>query len=181
MTMSRTIKLYKLPTAPAIPGLRPMERRDVSSVCRLLSSYLSQFVVAPSFTEADIEHLLLPVESVVDCWVVDNPSSQAITDFFSFYTLNSSIIGNDSHSTLRAAYSYYNVATSMKLKDLMQEALIVAMQKQYDVFNALDIMHNQEFLKALKFGPGDGHLHYYLYNYRLSQTLSPSELGLVLL
>jgi glycylpeptide N-tetradecanoyltransferase len=63
----------------------------------------------------------------------------------------------------------------------MNDALIVAKQKNYDVFNALDVMENESFLKELKFGPGDGQLHYYLYNYRIRNGIKPSELGLVLL
>ena len=35
-------------------------------------------------------------------------------------------------------------------------------------------------LQELKFGPGDGQLHYYLYNYRIRSALKPSGLGLVL-
>lgn len=181
MTMSRTIKLYRLPEETATPGLRAMERRDVPAVARLLTNYLSQFIVAPSLSEAEVEHLLMPQEGVVDSLVVDNPESHEITDLCSFYTLPSSIIGNDTYSTLKAAYSFYNVATSTPFLQLMNDALIIAKRKDYDVFNALDIMHNPSFLKELKFGPGDGHLHYYLYNYRVQTQLKPSELGLVLL
>lgn len=47
------------------------------------------------------------------------------------------------------------------------------------MFNALDIMQNTEFLKDLKFGIGDGHLHYYLYNWRIPE-LTPSNVGIVL-
>ena len=35
-----------------------------------------------------------------------------------------------------------------------------------DVFNALDVMQNKSVLESLKFGIGDGNLHYYLYNYK---------------
>ena len=35
-----------------------------------------------------------------------------------------------------------------------------------DVFNALDVMENKSVFEALKFGIGDGNLHYYLYNYK---------------
>ncbi|CAA6656742.1 unnamed protein product [Spirodela intermedia] len=148
MTMSRTIKLYKLPDSVITPGFRKMELRDVPAVTRLLQGYLAQFV---------------------------------LTDFCSFYTLPSSILSNQNYSVLKAAYSYYNVATKTPLLQLMNDALIVAKQKEYDVFNALDVMHNGKFLKELKFGPGDGQLHYYLYNYRLQHPLKPSDLGLVLL
>ncbi|XP_050219292.1 glycylpeptide N-tetradecanoyltransferase 1 [Mercurialis annua] len=181
MTMSRTIKLYKLPDSPATPGFRKMELRDVPSVTRLLRNYLSQFVVAPDLDEDDVEHWLLPTEDVVDSFLVESPETHEITDFCSFYTLPSSILGNQNYSTLKAAYSYYNVSTKTPLLQLMNDALIVAKQKDFDVFNALDLMQNESFLKELKFGPGDGQLHYYLYNYRIRSALTPSELGLVLL
>ncbi|KAL2921511.1 Glycylpeptide N-tetradecanoyltransferase 1 [Bienertia sinuspersici] len=181
MTMNRTIRLYKLPESPVTPGFRKMELRDVPAVTRLLRGYLSQFAVATDFNEDDVEHWLLPKENVVDGYVVESPLTHEVTDFCSFYTLPSSILGNPTYSTLKAAYSYYNVATKTPLLQLMNDALIIAKSKDYDVFNALDVMENESFLKELKFGPGDGKLHYYLYNYRLRQPIKPSELGLVLL
>ncbi|CAN4089115.1 unnamed protein product [Withania somnifera] len=181
MTMSRTIKLYKLPDQTFTPGFRKMEPHDVPAVTRLLRNYLKQFVVAPDFDENDVEHWLLPKEGVIDSYLVESPETHQITDFCSFYTLPSSILGNQNHSTLKAAYSYYNVSTKTPLIQLMNDALIVAKQKDFDVFNALDVMQNDSFLKELKFGPGDGKLHYYLYNYRTKHVLRSSELGLVLL
>ncbi|OMP08313.1 Myristoyl-CoA:protein N-myristoyltransferase [Corchorus capsularis] len=181
MTMSRTIKLFKLPESTVTPGFRQMGLHDVPAVTRLVRKYLRQFAVAPDFNEHDVEHWLLPTEGVVDSYVVESPATHEITDFCSFYTLPSSILGNQNHSTLKAAYSFYNVFTKTPLLQLMNDALIVAKQKDFDVFNALDVMHNESFLKELKFGPGDGSLHYYLYNYRIRNALKPSELGLVLL
>lgn len=181
MTMSRTMKLFKLPDSTVTAGLRKMELRDVPAVTRLLRAYLLQFVVAPDFDELDVEHWILPKEGVVDSYVVESPETHKLTDFCSFYTLPSSILGHPTHSTLKAAYSYYNVSTKTPLLQLMNDALIVAKQKDFDVFNALDVMHNETFLKELKYGPGDGKLHYYLYNYRIKHILRPSELGLVLL
>lgn len=181
MTMSRTVKLYKLPESTVTKGFRKMELRDVPAVTRLLKEYLRQFAVAPDFDQDDVEHWLLPLENVVDSYLVESPETHEITDFCSFYTLPSSILNNPNYSLLKAAYSYYNVSTKTPLQQLMNDALIVAKKNDYDVFNALDVMQNESFLKELKFGPGDGHLHYYLYNYRIRKALHPSELGLVLL
>lgn len=181
MTMSRTIKLYKLPESPVTPGFRKMELHDVPAVTRLLRDYLSQFIVAPDLDENDVEHWLLPKENVVNSYLVESSETHEITDFCSFYTLPSTILGNQNYSSLKAAYSYYNVSTKTPLLKLMNDTLIVAKRNDYDVFNALDVMQNESFLKELKFGPGDGKLHYYLYNYRLRNPLRPSELGLVLL
>lgn len=64
----------------------------------------------------------------------------------------------------------------------MSDALVLAYNKGYDVFNALDLLENTSFLKDLKFGIGDGSLHYYLYNWRMSNApVEPKELGLILL
>lgn len=94
MTMSRTIKLYRLPEETSTPGFRPMERRDVPPVTRLLQEHLAQYEVAPLFREDDVDYLLLPIENVLNSYVVENPTSHEITDFCSFYTLPSTIIGN---------------------------------------------------------------------------------------
>lgn len=74
------------------------------------------------------------------------------------------------------------VPGSTPLQQLMQDALILAASKGYDVFNALDLMENSSFLKDLKFGIGDGSLQYYLYNWRMANApLEPKDLGLILL
>ena len=56
--------------------------------------------------------------------------------------LPSSVLKNPKHDKLKAVYSYYNVATSVPLIKLMENALIMAKQLDFDVFNALDIMEN---------------------------------------
>ena len=38
-----------------------------------------------------------------------------------------------------------------------------------------------QVLRDLKFGIGDGSLHFYLYNWRLEQKLTPREVGLILM
>ena len=113
----------------------------------------------------------------------DEGKPGAVTDFVSFYSLPSTVIKNTmGHDTLRAAYSYYNVPGKTPLLDLMGDALILAKQRDFDVFNALDLMENEPeaILSALKFGIGDGNLQYYLYNWRLNEELPSSEIGLVL-
>lgn len=53
-------------------------------------------------------------------------------------------------------------------------------QRNYDVFNCLELMDNPVFLDELKFGRGDGTLHYYLYNFR-ARPVDGGKMGLVLL
>ncbi|CAJ1415631.1 unnamed protein product [Effrenium voratum] len=179
MTMARTIKLYKVPDAPQIAGMREMKKEDVGRVHRLVANYLKKFTLHPEFTPAEIEHWMLPRPGVVYCYVRENEKGE-VTDVCSFYSLPSSILGHPKHNTLRAAYSYWNVATTVPLQDLMFDALILARQQDFDVFNALDIMENESFLKDLKFGIGDGYLQYYLYNWKCPR-IEPRGIGLVLL
>ena len=49
-----------------------------------------------------------------------------ITDLVSYYTLPSSVIGNDKYNSLKAAFMYYTVAKETPLQDLMQDILILA-------------------------------------------------------
>ena len=49
---------------------------------------------------------------------------------------------------------------------MMHDALILAKKSKFDVFNALSLLHNGLFLEDQKFGPGDGQLHFYIFNYR---------------
>ncbi|KAG0047847.1 glycylpeptide N-tetradecanoyltransferase [Gryganskiella cystojenkinii] len=199
MTMARLVKLYKLKAETSTPGLRLIEERDVVQVKDLLNRYLSGFDFAPNFEEADIRHWFLSRPGVVWGYVVENEETKEITDFFSFYSLPSTVINNPTHSTLNAAYSFYYAtstslatdksipptaeATQMKkerLTALMTDALILARQNDFDVFNALNLLDNALYTDDLKFGPGDGYLHFYLYNWRC-RGVESDKLGLVML
>lgn len=183
MTMARTVKLYKLPEQPEIPGIVPLERKHMPEVFKLVSEYLKKFKLHPHFTQEELAHWIVPQENVVYAYVVVSQSGSnkgRVTDVCSFYSLPSSILGHEKHTYLKAAYSYWNVATSVSLEKLMNDALILAKQNDFDVFNALDVMENEEFLKPLKFGIGDGFLQYYLYNWQCPH-IDPAGVGLVLL
>ena len=177
MTMARMQKLYKLPSKPEIPGLRPMEEKDVADVHRLLTQYLERFQLKIVFGVEEVRHWMLPRDKVINSYVKTNDEG-TVTDFLSFYHLPSSILNHD--DTLYAAYSYYNVATTVPLESLMNDALILAKNTGSDVFNALDLMENATFLEELKFGKGDGMLQYYIYNWSCPK-MEPGKVGIVLL
>uniref|UniRef100_H3DLY1 Glycylpeptide N-tetradecanoyltransferase n=1 Tax=Tetraodon nigroviridis TaxID=99883 RepID=H3DLY1_TETNG len=189
MTLQRTMKLYRLPDSTKTPGLRPMERRDIRQVTELLEKYLKRFQLAPSMTEEEVSHWFLPQDNIIDTYVVEvaglhpNPprlegAGGLLTDFASFYTLPSTVMHHPLHRSLKAAYSFYNVHTQTPLLDLMNDALILAKLKGFDVFNALDLMENKVFLEKLKFGIGDGNLQYYLYNWKCP-PMEPDKSGCV--
>eukprot|EP00922_Rhytidocystis_sp_ex-Travisia-forbesii_P038416 GHVS01057236.1.p1 GENE.GHVS01057236.1~~GHVS01057236.1.p1 ORF type:complete len:331 (+),score=43.85 GHVS01057236.1:495-1487(+) len=179
LTISRAMRLYKVNETPALDGIRLMEEKDIPQVTELLSKHLSEYQLRAVLSEAEVKHWLLPRQDVIWSYVRDSDGGN-ITDMFSFYLLPSSIMGNDKYKILNAGYSYYNVATSVPLKELMSDALVIAKQKGCDVFNALDVMGNESFLKELKFGVGDGYLRYYVFNWNCPE-ITPADVGLVLL
>ncbi|KAL8430629.1 hypothetical protein ACSSS7_005801 [Eimeria intestinalis] len=105
----RSKRLAPVREEPALEGLRPMKEADAPQVHKLLMSYLKA------------------LHECANLWVF--LIAGKITDLTSFYELPSSVIGHPKHKEVKAAYSFYNVATSVPLKELMQDALCLAKQK----------------------------------------------------
>lgn len=90
----------------------------------LLFQYLKKFDLAPIFSEDEFRHWFLPQNGIINSFVVENDNK--ITDMVSYYTLPSSVMHHQTHKTLVAAYSFYNVSTVTPWVDLMTDALISA-------------------------------------------------------
>ncbi|XP_075778557.1 glycylpeptide N-tetradecanoyltransferase 2 isoform X4 [Pelodiscus sinensis] len=131
--------------------------------------------------EVKFSHLSrnMTLQRTMKLYRLPDSSNGILTDFLSFYTLPSTVMHHPVHKSLKAAYSFYNIHTETPLLDLMNDALIIAKLKGFDVFNALDLMENKTFLEKLKFGIGDGNLQYYLYNWRCP-GMESEKVGLVL-
>lgn len=177
-TMGIHRKLLKIPAEPTV-AVRPLERKDLGQVQQLYSAYNNKKSVSFIFNKKELAHLLLPREKVMSCYVVEDPETGNITDFFSFYSLPSSCFTHPDHDKINACFSYYNVATSMPIKDLINNAIIMAQKEGYDVYNCLDLMDNSEVFEDLKFGKGSGTLQYYLYNFAVND-LPANETAIVL-
>ncbi|KAJ3245191.1 hypothetical protein HDU78_009797 [Chytriomyces hyalinus] len=184
-TMAGMIKRLKLPAEAQVPGTRAMQEKDVPQVKALLAEFLSiRCDVYPNFSSDEVKHWFMPVPEVVYSYVVEDPETGRLTDFYSFYNLPSSILRNEKHNHLKAAYLFYYAPKGMA-KDLnrttaiIRDAMIQAVKNNFDVFNCLDLMGNDRFLEALHFGKGDGQLNYYLFNYRC-RAVRNERLGLVL-
>ena len=65
-----------------------------------------------------------------------------ITDLVSYYTLPSSVLGNDKYDTLKAAFMYYTVAGATPLQQLMSDALILAHQRYTSSVCGRGMHHN---------------------------------------
>ena len=140
-TRERQLTKYYLPSTTSTKDLRSMQRKDVDNVWSLLERYLKRFDMAPNFDREEIGHWLLhddktTPEQVIWTYVVEDPSTHKITDFFSFYCLESSVINNPKHGNVRAAYMFYYASETAfeenekglkeRLNSLMNDALILA-------------------------------------------------------
>ncbi|TIA74414.1 hypothetical protein E3P77_00885 [Wallemia ichthyophaga] len=201
------------PTRPQPEGFREMEEKDVAGVTALLKAYLSRFELAPIFSQEEVRHTFLsgrgegeyidgkPMreKQVVWAYVVEDPQTKLITDFISFYSLPSTVVGNDKHPILDAAYMFY-YATEKALPDdwrsssttvfprklevakrsrvgerlnrLVEAILRVSKSTGFDVFNTLTLMESNHFISDQKFKPGSGLLNYYIFNWKLSKQIN---------
>uniref|UniRef100_A0A3B3UH68 Glycylpeptide N-tetradecanoyltransferase n=1 Tax=Poecilia latipinna TaxID=48699 RepID=A0A3B3UH68_9TELE len=165
MNLQRALKFNRLPEVTKIKGLRPMTEADAPRILSLLEKNLSNFHLSPLLSLQEVEHWFLPKENVNDTYVVEADNG-ALTDMVSFYTVSSRVLNHPVHTDLRAACLLYAVCNATGVADLMQDTLVLAKAKGFDVFCALDVMDNMSFLEKLKFTISDKSVHYYLYNWK---------------
>jgi glycylpeptide N-tetradecanoyltransferase len=150
-TVQRQVLKYRLPPNTAIQGLRPFEEKDISQVKTLMNKYLKRFDMAQEFTVDDVDHWLLhkdgnnQPDQVVWTYVVE--TNGKITDFVSFYRLESTVIKAtvQRNKLLKAAYLYYYATDAAfdkdpavlenRLQALIKDALTLA--KKVSSFNLL--------------------------------------------
>ncbi|KAF6009290.1 hypothetical protein HII13_003635 [Brettanomyces bruxellensis] len=189
-TRAQMVAKYALPSITKCTGLRRMEVRDVDAVHSLFTRFQKRYQLTQLFTKEELTHLLLgddeeqekpDGEKVIVTYVVEN-TEKKITDFFSFYVLPFTVLNNSVYKSLGVGYLYYYATETgldkprydaqatnelkKRLENLISDALVLAKGIGMDVFNAMTSQDNVLFLEDLKFGPGDGFLNYYLFNYK---------------
>ncbi|OII72871.1 N-myristoyltransferase [Cryptosporidium ubiquitum] len=138
----------------------------------------NKIVIHQCFSVEDIKHYFTNIDNVIVTYVRENKNKE-ITDLFSFFIIESTVINNEKFPTIKIAYSYFNVANTCSITELFNEMLITAKDKDCDALNALDLMQNSQVLKDHKFIIGTGRLRYYIFNWKIPQ-ISPSNVGIVL-
>lgn len=139
-TKARMVARNQLPVHTSTAGLRPMTAADIDPVLDLLSRYLKRFDLAQEFTREEVEHWFVnntkdQDDRVVWAYVVESEDGK-ITDLVSFYCLESSVIKNDKHDKVRAAYLFYYASETAfndkekglkeRLQGLVGDALVEA-------------------------------------------------------
>lgn len=99
-TMANHIKKNKVPSLDDIKvkgNFREMQKKDISTVLKLLNNFLKQFKLHPIYNQEEIAHLLMPREGVVYTYVVEDENTKEVTDFTSFYVLPTQILQQEGH------------------------------------------------------------------------------------
>ncbi|KAF8234573.1 acyl-CoA N-acyltransferase [Tricholoma matsutake] len=172
---------------PSLVGLRPMELRDVPQVMELFNQYMNRFKMVPILNLAEAEHQFMMtrqatedvgIKKVTWSYVVENPETNNVTDFFTFYSLPNTVIDNEEHLILLCAYLYYYTTDiafktgaeedgrlAEHIEALIRAAIVLANQMGFHVLNAMTLMDNVPAFKTLK---GTGVLNYYLENWPMA-------------
>ncbi|XP_016986414.1 glycylpeptide N-tetradecanoyltransferase-like [Drosophila rhopaloa] len=176
LTVQHALQLYSLPNETKTKGFRPIREEDMDQAHKLLEKYLTRFKLCPVFSKDEFSHWFTPKPGVIECFVVTDAKNQ-VTDLASYLCLPSTVIQHAKHKTISAANAFYNVATKTSWSDLLNDTMISARNNQMDVFNTLEQMEIKKHLATLKFVPGDGMQHYYLFNWRCP-PMEPQHIAL---
>jgi len=179
--MDKMVKSHLVPKNPHLPGFREMEEKDIPTVTAQLNEFQKKYTVGVHFTEEEVRHYLMPRKDIVGSYVIEDERTKAVTAFFSFYIVPSTVLGNHEYDSFVSAYFYYYFARPSVLPDLSRAVMEMAVHKfGADVVNCLNVCENTDMLTQLRFVPGDGNLNYYLFNYAV-EPIPPQKNGVVLL
>ena len=148
-------------------SFREMTKKDIPRVTRMLQKHLRQFKLYLEIDEKYVENWLLPRKDVMYSYISDTTDQ-----FLSFYSIP--YVHVESGSVVKQAYTFYNVGNCLK------DAIIMARNRGFDVYNCTDIGVDEEELVKHKFVKGTGTNNYYLYNWNIDEKITPKDIGFTL-
>ena len=138
---------------------RKMQTKDIPRVTRILQNHFKKFKIAPVIDKMWVKHWILPANSYV------NDSDETLISFYDIPNVK-----KDGSSMIKQVYSFYIVG------DVYRDAFLIAKNLGYDMFTTLDIGQGAVNLEKHKFLSGEGHIHYYLFNWQPSSPISSEEI-----
>lgn len=170
----------RLPTTPRNKNLVKMEEHHIEGAMGCLNRYLEKYTLHPIFSFDEFKHTFYGNDYVTTYVLLDSDSEeQPVVDMASYYYLPHRVLKNNGsreNDFLKEATLFYystNVETNYRI---ICDMMIVANNNGMDVFNATDIMENDDILSELHFEAGTGRLHYYFYNFKV-RDMVPSQIG----
>ena len=174
------LKLFEIKDEASVK-FRPMEMKDVKSITKLLYEYQKKYKIYSIFSEDEVEHWFIPIKNVIYSFVREDDDGN-VTDFTSFYKIDSYMNGKDENW----CYIYFNIATSMSSKELVENAMILAKKNGIDYYICNSIMDYEKICKELNFHSNIedensyGSLKYYFNNFVCPET-EGKDLSLILI
>jgi glycylpeptide N-tetradecanoyltransferase len=173
-----------------------MERKDLESAWKLLSSFVSQFAVAQTFTLADFETRYFEdsgfdtYKGVADrphrqiySYVVEDPASHEITDFVCCFYFLQRVIGSPKHEFITSLFVDVVVPNAKagdgRAAELVDNVLLVASQEGFDQVECVNVMNAQAYLAPCGFRKGTGRMLYYLHNWLTGSPISQDQWGVL--
>ncbi len=161
--------------------LRPMEKKDIKGVTKLLYENQKKYKIHSIFSEEEVEHWFIPIKNVIYSFVKEDNNGK-ITDFTSFYKIDAI----EDNKEGNWSYIYFNIATSMSPKELIKNAMILSKQNGMDCYICNTIMDYEKICKELNFHSNIedensyGSLKYYFNNFICPET-EASDMSLILI
>jgi len=147
---------------------REMTEHDIPRVTQMLQEHLKKFKFSLNIDESYVKHWILPRKDTVYTYINDENDQ-----FTTFYSLD--YLHKPSGEIVKQAYTFYNVGHCLK------DAIIMARNRGFDVYNCVNVSVDIEELREHKFTEGTGHNHYYLWNWKLSEEIKPEDIGFVMI
>jgi glycylpeptide N-tetradecanoyltransferase len=160
-----------------------MEQKDIESAWRLVSSFLSQFAVAPVYTlgefearyfeDSRVDHYAgLPDRKVqqVHSYVIEDPQTHEITDFVSYFHFLQRVIGNPKHEFIKSSFIEIVVPNPAlngpeRSAELVDNLILASSNAGMDQVECVDLMNASSYLERCGFRKGTGKMLYYLHNW----------------
>ena len=140
-----------------------MYNKDVPRVTKILQNHFKKFKIAPVIDKMWVKNWILPANSYIN---------EHDDTFISFYDISSE--RKDGTYTIKHAYSFYIVG------DVYNDAFLIAKNLGYDMFTTLDTGVSVPSLEKMKFMRGNVNVHYYLFNWLPSSSISLEDVQLKL-
>jgi glycylpeptide N-tetradecanoyltransferase len=62
--------------------------------------------------------------------------------------------------------------------DNFNDAFLIAKNEGFDVFNTLDVAHDEELLKKHKFLKGTGYVNYHIFDWKLNCEINKADINI---
>lgn len=145
---------------------------DAPSIATLFANDSMKYMISEYIDEEVIKRFL--DAPYMDNFVIEEINmigkKRKIVGYVSIYHMNLLCLKGDASNYLATSYIYYHCG---KILPCIGEIFAVLKKKGKSVVNCFNMGTNKDLINIYNMTPGTGHLHYYMYNYRL--PLIPTE------